>query len=253
MTTPAARDLPASVRSRWSSSGAVRLHWLEGHADATDRPALVFIPGFGEEALDHLPLIDALPARRVIIPDLRGRGLSDVPASGYGLAEHVGDLDVVLRDAGAFRTHVASYSRGTAYALRWALEHPELVVSLTVGDYPAEHIRPPDGAADFLAGRARFGRPMTDRISERTMRTVFADCTNEAYYEALSRVRFPLLLMYGGRRGSMVDVEILERYRASRPDCAFERFEDSAHDLWQPDPARFGRTLARFIDAADGG
>ncbi len=213
---------------------------------------MIFIPGFGEEARDHIPLIEQLSARRVIVPDLRGRGPSDAPATGYGLAEHLGDLDAVVRNTGVRRVHVASYSRGTAYALRWAIEHADHVASLTVGDYPAAHIRPPEGAVDFMAGRSRFGRPMTERIPEQTMRAVFAACEDETYYESLSRLHVPFLLMYGGREGSMIDDKTLERYRTSCSNLTLDRFEDSAHDLWRPDPARFARQLGRFMDATDG-
>lgn len=250
-------------RSRFSQSGQLRIHWLDGtshaahaaHAaratDADPLTALLFVPGMGEEALDHTALIELLAPRRVIIPDLRGRGPSDTPESGFTLGDHVADLDVVIRDAAIDRVHIASYSRGTAYAVKWAIENPDRVASIAIGDYPAQHIKPPPGSEDFLVGRERFGRPMTDRVTRRVMSSVFMACTDEDYYDGLARVAAPLLLIHGGRKHSLINGGILVRYRASRPDMEVELFEESGHDLWIPDPERFARRIARFIDAAD--
>jgi len=273
MQHPDSRARSIRPRSRWSQHEAVRLHWLdsaapsefteaaechepagpgEGRGGRPDALPLVFVPGFGEEALDHLGLFERLAPRRVIVPDLRGRGPSDAPLEGYALADHVGDLEAVMRDARVDRIHVASYSRGTAYAVKWAIDHAGRVASLTIGDYPAEHIAPPAGAVEALADRTRFERPILERVSYDVMQAVFAACVSESYYAGLAALReVPLLLVHGARRSSMVDGKALARYREARPDIEIEVFEDSGHDLWRPDPDRFAETVARFVNAAD--
>lgn len=238
---------------RWAERDGVRLHYL----DSTDRAdpgitPMVFLPGFGEEALDHVDLIELLLPRRVVVPDLRGRGPSDAPVAGYTLADHVGDLDAVIGAAGLDVVHVASYSRGTAYALRWALDHPDRVRSVAVGDYTAAHLVPPPGTVDIFVGQRRGGRPVTDRISATTMAAVFADAVAEDYHDRLARLPAPLLVVRGGRRSSLLSDEALARYRSARPDVVVEVLDDSGHDLWSPDPAAFPRLLARFAERADG-
>ena len=58
---------------------------------------------------------------QVIVPDLRGYGLSDKPAEveAYSLALLAGDVMAVLADAGAERAHVVGHDWGAALA--WAL------------------------------------------------------------------------------------------------------------------------------------
>ena len=58
---------------------------------------------------------------RVIVPDLRGYGLSDKPAEveAYSLPLLAGDVMAVLADAGAERAHVVGHDWGAALA--WAI------------------------------------------------------------------------------------------------------------------------------------
>jgi pimeloyl-ACP methyl ester carboxylesterase len=76
--------------SRWTHNGAVRLHYLEARPPAPGTAVLV-VPGFGEEAADHFPLVEALSPRHAIVVDLRGRGPSAVPADGYRIEDHIRD------------------------------------------------------------------------------------------------------------------------------------------------------------------
>jgi non-heme chloroperoxidase len=245
---PSARPGP---ESRWTHRATVRLHWLDSGDEYDERTPLLFVPGFGEEAFDHTALIEAIAPRRVIVPDLRGRGHSDSPEAGYSLEDHVGDLEAIIRGANVDQIHIACYSRGTAYAVKWATGNRRRVKSLTIGDYPAEHITPPKGAADFLAGRERFGRPLTDRVEAWVIRAVFEACRPETYYAALAELGVPLLLVYGGRQSSLVDRACLARYQTSLPELAIECFERSGHDLWRPDALRFAKCIAEFIQDAD--
>ena len=43
-----------------------------------------------------------------------------------------------------------SFSRGSGYALGWVHRHPERVLSLSIGDYPAREIRLPVSVAETL-------------------------------------------------------------------------------------------------------
>lgn len=238
--------------SRWTANGEVALHYLDSggtDADPTMAP-LLFVPGFGEEALDHLDLIAALAPRRVLVPDLRGRGPSGKPDNPYDLAAHVGDVDAVVRAASVDRLHVASYSRGTAYALRWAVDHRNRLASISVGDYPAAQIAPPHEVIPMLQARERFGRPFTDRIPAPLIAKIIEQAHTELYYDDLAQVEAPLLVLRGTRHSAMVKDEILEQYRAARPDVRIIAIDDG-HDLWKRDPEVVPRTLRAFMAEVD--
>jgi pimeloyl-ACP methyl ester carboxylesterase len=239
--------------SRWARNGDVRLHALDsGDPDGHDEgvPAL-FVPGFGEEAAEHRPLLEALRPRRVLAVDLRGRGRSDVPAAGYGFTAHVADVDALVRAAGLDRVHVVSYSRGTSYALGWAVSHPEQVVSVAVGDYAAHQMVPPDWFGDVAVRRRWRGRPIVDRMPEHAIRALLAEATDVPLWDDLARLGVPALLVRGVAEGAIATDAVEARYREALPHLEVVRFEESGHDLWQPDPDRFATTIRDFLARAD--
>src|SRR6267378_6535359 len=73
------------------------------------------------------PLADA--GFRVIVPDLRGYGRSDKPATpdSYSFPSLVGDVMAVLGDAGAERAHVVGHDWGAALGWVFASLVPDRV------------------------------------------------------------------------------------------------------------------------------
>ena len=103
-------------------------------------------------AIDHRiwarwwPLL--APRFRLVRFDMRGYGRSPAPAAGHrwsmeGLAK---DLLAVARAAGAERFHYVGESLGGALGYHLALEHPEVLLSLTACTAPHR-----GGAVDWLA------------------------------------------------------------------------------------------------------
>lgn len=237
--------------SGWTAGSGARIHYLDSGPDRGNAPPLLFVPGFGEEAADHLDLIRMLAPRRVVIPDLRGRGPSEAPASDYSLAAHVADIGAVVEHAGLQRFHLASYSRGTAYALGWAVDNPSRLRSITVAEYPAAQLIPPPGAAATLTERQRFGRPLTDRVPTDVIHRIFGQATHREFYDAIAALPIPLQVIRGTRGSTLISEATMADYRSARPDLVLETFEDSGHDLWRPDPARLANTLGGFLASVD--
>jgi pimeloyl-ACP methyl ester carboxylesterase len=81
------------------------------------------------------PMADTLaPEHRLIAYDLRGRGDSDKPASGYSLADHDADLLGLLDHFGLQRAVIMGHSLGAHIAVRFAAHHPERVDRLILFD-----------------------------------------------------------------------------------------------------------------------
>src|SRR3989442_285573 len=80
-------------------------------------------------------MADALaPRHRLVAYDLRGRGDSDKPASGYSLATHGDDLRGLLDHLGLERATLMGHSLGAHIAVRFAARHPERVARLVLFD-----------------------------------------------------------------------------------------------------------------------
>jgi serine phosphatase RsbU (regulator of sigma subunit)/pimeloyl-ACP methyl ester carboxylesterase len=74
------------------------------------------------------------PTHRLLAVDLRGRGRSGRPATGYSPAAHVGDLVGVLDGLGLERAVLMGHSLGAFIALAFAAEHPDRVAKLVLVD-----------------------------------------------------------------------------------------------------------------------
>ncbi len=106
------------------------------HGDWTREPAVVLLHGFGGSSEDWETLIPSVRAAglAVLAPDLIGHGRTAAPEdpSRYALDEAALDLEAMLRELNVDRAHWLGYSMGGRLALRFALQHPGRVASLTL-------------------------------------------------------------------------------------------------------------------------
>ena len=84
------------------------------------------------------------PHRGLVGVDLRGRGDSDKPPSGYGLEAHAGDVVRVLDHLGLEDATLAGHSMGAFVALKAALLYPDRVRALVLldGGWPRAEVPP---------------------------------------------------------------------------------------------------------------
>lgn len=69
---------------------------------------------------------------RLVRPDLRGHGHSDVPAAGPSIERLVQDVVELCDHLGTGRVHLAGSSAGAMIAMRTAIDHPGRVASLGI-------------------------------------------------------------------------------------------------------------------------
>src|SRR5439155_22026915 len=62
----------------------------------------------------------------VILPDARGHGLSDAPASGYTSGDRAADLAGFIDGLGLQRPAVGGHSMGAATTLRFVADYPDV-------------------------------------------------------------------------------------------------------------------------------
>ena len=102
-------------------------------------PARVFVHCLGGAAALYVrsALDPALVARRTILIDLLGFGLSDRPSKfGYAPADHAGAVAAVLGRERLRDCEVIGHSLGGHVATALALGHPELVARLVLAEAP---------------------------------------------------------------------------------------------------------------------
>lgn len=108
---------------------------LEVREWASDGPAIVCVHGLTANLACWASMVDILwPERRLIAYDLRGRGGSDRPPTGYSLAAHCHDLAGLLDHFGLRQAILMGHSLGAHIALRFAVTSPRRVAKLVLVD-----------------------------------------------------------------------------------------------------------------------
>lgn len=108
-------------------------------------PAVVLIHGFGDTGDIWTPLAVALAKdHKVIVPDLRGMGLSSQPEGGYDKKTQAGDIRAVLDQLGVDQADIVGHDIGTMVAYAYAARYPEKTTKLVVMDAPVPGVPPWD-------------------------------------------------------------------------------------------------------------
>jgi pimeloyl-ACP methyl ester carboxylesterase len=115
-------------------------------------PAVLLLHGFGETGDMWAPLAAELVRDHfVIVPDLRGLGLSSRPAGGYDKKTQAEDVAGVLDSLKIDKVDLVTHDIGNMVGYAFAAQHPERVRKLVVIDAPLPGIGPWD---DIVRSRA---------------------------------------------------------------------------------------------------
>ncbi len=125
------------MRDGFVETNGIRLHYLDHGGEG---PVLVMLPGLTANAHSFDGLVHAglTEVARVLALDMRGRGESDAPASGYTIEDHAGDVLGLLDALGLDRVVIVGHSFGGLLAYWLAANHPDRVDRCVAIDAPAE-------------------------------------------------------------------------------------------------------------------
>jgi len=248
VTEAVPRDGDASV---FVDNDGVRLHALDNRRVDSTAPTVLAIPGMGEYGDEYAWLLDALGDRRVVVLDVRGRGRSDVPDSGYTWEHHIGDLRAAVDALHLDRPVIVAFSRGSSYGLGYALTYPTEVRGLVVGDYFARHVGLPIEVADEQLKSKIRGTVIADRMSGHAVRQVFAESREVPLWDRLGELQCRVLVIRGGRKSAIVGDELAAQWREALPSVQMEVIADAGHDLWGRDADAYLAVLLPFLDRID--
>ncbi|MCS0581922.1 alpha/beta hydrolase [Massilia pinisoli] len=135
----AVQPFPPAFKAQTIQAGDAALHVVTGGHG----PAVVLLHGFGDTGAMWSPLAARLAANHtVIVPDLRGMGLSSHPAGGYDKWTQAGDVRAVLDKLGIDHAVVVGHDIGTMVAFAYAARYPDKTDRLVVMDAPVPGVPP---------------------------------------------------------------------------------------------------------------
>jgi pimeloyl-ACP methyl ester carboxylesterase len=256
----------------------------ESASPSASAPLVVFLHGLVMDNLSSLYFTLAGPAADradVLLYDLRGHGMSERPAVGYGLDDMVADLDAVLlaatspaplapehASAGPRPLVLVGNSFGGLLALAFAAAHPGRALGLALID---GHLGGSGWAAQMAAtlgleGEARDARigasfgawlgRQGERKATRLARTATAlvhhtslvrdlEASGGLTREDLARVTCPVLALYGASSDLRPEAE---RASAELPACDLRIFDGCTHSILWEQTDRVRREVLDFLD-----
>lgn len=161
---PAAAQVqfPDELRTQEIATNGATIHVRTGGTG----PAVVLLHGYGETGDMWAPLAKELVHdHTVVVPDLRGLGLSSKPETGFDKKTQAGDVAGVLDALKIDRADLVTHDIGNMVGYAFAVQHPERVRRIVLIDAPLPGIGPWDEILkNPLLWHFRFGGPDMERL-----------------------------------------------------------------------------------------
>ena len=132
------QPFPPSIRSESIETDGATIHTRIGGTG----PAVVMLHGFADTGDMWAPLVQALPGRTAVVPDLRGMGLSSHPAGGYDKKSQGRDIAQVLDRLGIDTAELVTHDIGNMVGYALAAQYPARVKHWVIMDAPLPGIGP---------------------------------------------------------------------------------------------------------------
>ncbi len=155
-------SFPSSFKTKTIPANGTQIHVRVGGQG----PAVILIHGFGDTGDMWARLgVDLARDHTVVVPDLRGMGLSDKPDKGYDKWSQAADMRAVLQALGIEKAAVVGHDIGTMVAYAYAARYRDLTERLVVMDAPVPGVPPWDEVVRSpLLWHFDFGGPDMERL-----------------------------------------------------------------------------------------
>jgi pimeloyl-ACP methyl ester carboxylesterase len=234
-------------RERSVSNDGVKIRYLDNDPPQPLGLPIVFVPGITDHADEYAATLEFFEPRRLLVVEMRGRGGSDAPESGYSVAEQAGDVEAVIRANELSRFHLMTFSRGTTPAIEVAMRTPPRAATLAIGDYLAIEVGLTPAFTESQWQSRWRGRPVSERVSRHVLDGIQDDSEGRELWDDVGALGIPVLVARGSEGGILTDDHI-ERYRKAVPGVEVVMIPGATHDLFRPDRTAYPRAVQEFIE-----
>jgi pimeloyl-ACP methyl ester carboxylesterase len=156
------QSFPTDFRTQDIQTNGATLHVRAGG----DGPAVVLLHGYGETGDMWASMaVDLMRDHRVIVPDLRGLGLSSKPPGGFDKKTQAGDVTGLLAGLCVEQIDLVAHDIGNMVAFQFAAQQPQRVRRLVLIDAPIPGVGPwEEILKNPLLWHFRFGGPDMERL-----------------------------------------------------------------------------------------
>jgi N-formylmaleamate deformylase len=221
------------------SSGYVQVEGLRLHhlRYGAGDPVMIIIPGISQPAITWEFVARALAGTGTIyVLDPRGRGKSDKPDSGYRLADYAADLAGIVRELSLERPVVLGHSMGARIAAAFGVLYHDLPGASIVVDPPLsgpgrdpfpvplevylDALRAAQAGATaddmrqffptWTEEQLRIRAESLPTCDERAIVETYRSFNEEDFFDYWSRLRTPVLFMYGADSNVVAESMVAE-------------------------------------------
>ena len=156
------QPFPAPFRTQDIVTNGATIHVRVGG----NGPAVILLHGYGETGDMWVPMAeDFARDHTVVVPDLRGLGLSSKPATGFDKKTQAGDVAGVLDALTIDRADLVTHDIGNMVGYAFAVQHPDRTTRFVLIDAPLPGIGPwEEILKNPLLWHFRFGGPDMERL-----------------------------------------------------------------------------------------
>ena len=271
--TKASKTAGAALRfSEVQLKTGVRLRYAE-QGNPNGEP-VILLHGYGDSWVSYtriLPLMDQ--KYHVYVPDQRGHGESDRPASGYTFPDFAADVLAFMDAKGLKQATIVGHSMGSFVAQHVATAAPERVSKLVlVGTATSVHNnvvlelqREVGGLSDPVSPKfvrefqtSVVSKPVPDefmdqviqaslKLPARSWKDVMAGMLASPTKVDFGRVTAPTLIVWGDKETVFPDRSDQEALRKAIPKATLKVYEETGHCPNWEKPKRFVKDLEAFL------
>jgi pimeloyl-ACP methyl ester carboxylesterase len=155
-------EFPPEFRTSDIASNGTTIHVRSGGGG----PAVLLLHGYGETGDMWAPMaVDLARDHTVVVPDLRGMGLSTRPVGGFDKKTQATDMAGVLDELKIARANLVTHDIGNMVGYAFAAQYPNRVTRFVLIDAPLPGIGPwEEILKNPLLWHFRFGGPDMERL-----------------------------------------------------------------------------------------
>jgi N-formylmaleamate deformylase len=260
--------------SAYTITNGLRIHYLEYGQGEVD---IIIVPGITSPAITWEFVAEELAKDyHVYVVDVRGRGLSDKPTSGYRLTDYAADTAGLIQALNLDHPIVLGHSMGARIAAALGTLFPDVPGPTVLADPPlsgpgrAPYPTPLESFVKSLheaqAGATaedmrRYFPTWTDEqlrlraewlptCDETAIVETYRNFHEEDFFTYWGRVRPPVLFIHG-EESPVVPGAAIEEIRAANPEAEVVSVSNAGHMIPWDNLSGFLIAVRRFVDSID--
>jgi N-formylmaleamate deformylase len=268
----------ANAPSAYVKTNGITLHYLTYGDEGPGRPTVVVLPGITSPAITWEFVAEQLVSdARLLVVDIRGRGLSDAPETGYALTDYAADIAGFIEALGLERPVILGHSMGARIAATLGATYPEAVGPMIIIDPPLTG----PGREPYPTPLASFKEQLHEAYAGTTAKEVLRfyprwsereaqiraewlpTCAEQAvvqtwehfdiedFFGLWSKLPEPLLFIYG-EESPVISEEGLAEVKASNPKAEIVGIPDAGHMIPWENLADFVTAVRDFVGSRAG-